>query len=321
MPTRPRVDAEEATSALSLWKVTNEGFALLATLGLLTGLLYLFGRSYGSALLTVLKLPQTLLPISLTQYYEWGAVPLMGFAVLLVVAGMYLVCARFLLSNPIFLILTLIIDGVVTLLTWPLRAILRRLPKLRRPQWLPSVSWRDAPVLRQWFDSRLARYTRWFPVGEREARRMQWVSDTLTRMAVLVILLATAIGLLSLVLTQSETLGRTMATRVMVQPVRVFTTQVISVRPLPATTLADGTTGYAYRTLFFLARGEQSYFVFDALVPATCAPREVIQLPTTHIHDAEYGTPQTLEELCQAIFPPPAPTPTPQPIPSVAPAP
>jgi hypothetical protein len=124
--------------------------------------------------------------------------------------------------------------------------------------------------------------------------------------------------LFSLVLIQSDSIGRTTATKMIVQSARVFTTQPISARTGQAVTLAGGTTGYLYDNLYFLMRGEDSYFMFDALDSVTCTPHEVLQIRAAQVYDVVYGEPRQIAQLCQTMFPTTLPTMAPAIIPATA---
>jgi len=303
------------------WKFTNEGLALLATLGLITALLYLFGRAFGSSLLIALKLPEILVPISLNQYYEWGAMPLFFFAVLLATAVVYGLGIRFVWSNAFFVVVALLIDALLTLLTWPLRALLRQLPKLSLPRWLRLPPLQIPASLKRWLHSRLPRYQRWFPITDAESRRLHQLSQYYTAVVTLIIGMFVTGFAFVWMMNQSVLLGRSTAPQITIQPARLFLTQPLSARPGQGTTLADGTAGYVYSNLFLIARGEELFFVFDTLDPATCTPREVLQVSASHIIDAAYGAPQQLSQLCQALSPTAAPTLLPSPSTTMVPIP
>lgn len=294
---------------------------MLTTVGLITALLYLFGRAYGSALITTLKLPEVLLPISLNQYYEWGAIPLFFFAVALATAFAYGLNIRFFWSNACFFVVAMAIDAVLTLLTWPLRAFWHRLLKLPLPSWLRLPSFQMPQSIQQWLRSRLSRYQRWFPITDAESRRLQQLSQYSTAVMTLILGMFVLGGVFAWMLYQSAVLGHTSATQITIHPARIFLTKPISARPATTTTLSDGTTGYVYDKLFLIAHTEDHYFVFEALDSASCTPQEILQVPADHVIDVVYGAPQHLDQLCQSMFPPVAPTPVPGPTATAVPTP
>lgn len=324
---RPAQDAASLPLLAGLGKWTNESLGLLATLGFFTALLYLFGRAYSSALLMALKLPEILVPLPINQYYELGAVPLFFFALVLATTLAYGLGIRFLWSNACFYVIALIVDGVLTLLTWPLRVRWRWLPKrllpgwLRLPGWLHLPAWRVPMPINQWLQSRLPRYQRWFPITDAESRRLERLSQYSNAVVMLIIGMIVIGGLFFWMLGQSALLGRSATTQIVVHPARLFLAQPLSARPTTSTTLTTGATGYVYDKAFLIARGDERYFVFDALDPATCTPKEVLQVPASSVVDVVYGTPIRLGQLCQLMFPQPTLTPTSPPAPSPAPSP
>jgi len=324
---RPESDTASLPSLTGLGKWTNESLGILATLGLFTALLYLFGRAYGSALLMALKLPEILVPLSLNQYYELGAVPIFFFALVLATAFAYGLGIRFVWSNAFLYVVALVIDGVLTLLTWPLRAFWRWLPKhplpawLRVPAWLRFPAWAVPKPVKQWVQSRLPRYQRWFPITDAESRRLERISQYSTAVVMLIIGMLVSGWAFVWTLEQSAFLGRSSTAQTVVHPARFFLTQPLSARPTTSTMLTTGTAGYVYDNVFLIARGDERYFVFDALDQATCTPKEILQVPASSVVDIVYATPIRLGQLCQIMFPQPTLAPTSPPAPAPAPSP
>lgn len=318
---RPESNLASLPFLTGLGKWTNESLGLLATLGLFTALLYLFGRAYGSALLMALKLPEILVPLSLNQYYELGAVPLFFFALLLATAFAYGLGIRFVWSNAFLYVVALVIDGLLTLLTWPLRALWRWVPKHPLPAWLRFPAWVVPEPVKRWIQSRLPRYQRWFPITDADSRRLERISQYSTAVVMLIIGMLVIGWAFVWTLEQSAFLGRSSAAQTVVHPARLFLTQPLSARPTTSTTLTAGTAGYVYDNVFLIARGDERYFVFDALDQATCTPKEILQVPAGSVVDVVYGTPIRLGQLCEVMFPQPTPVPTPAPAPFLTPSP